>query len=56
MKKLIIGSGHGWLTGGKRSIFHKIFFKKKSIARFRENEFNEAVANKLSVLYPVTSI
>jgi N-acetylmuramoyl-L-alanine amidase len=44
--KLIIGSGHGWETSGKRSIFHKIGNK----AKLRENNFNEAVANKLSII------
>ena len=51
MRKIIIGSGHGFETPGKRSIFHKILFKGKYVARFRENEFNEAICNKFSVLY-----
>lgn len=47
MKKIIIGSGHGEDTSGKRSIFHF----KKGIVRLKENNFNEAIANKFSVLY-----
>lgn len=52
MRKLIIDAGHGWLTKGKSSIFHKILngiFKGQPI--LRENNVNEAIANKLSVLY-----
>lgn len=45
MKKLIIDAGHGWETAGKRSIFHK---NKYGQARIKENNANEAVANKLS--------
>lgn len=44
--KLIIGSGHGEETPGKRSIFHK----KNGKAKLKENNFNEAVANKLSII------
>lgn len=51
MRKIIIGSGHGWDTAGKRSIFHKMLFKGKEVARLKENNFNEAIANKFSVLY-----
>jgi len=51
MRKIIISAGHGFETPGKRSIFHKILFKGKNVARFRENNFNEAIANKFSVLY-----
>ncbi len=47
MKKIIIDSGHGFETAGKRSKFH--YFKGN--VRLKENNFNEAVANKLSVLY-----
>ena len=36
-----IDSGHGWLTGGKRSIDGSL----------RENEFNTAVEDKLSLLF-----
>jgi len=37
---LVIDSGHGWLTGGKRSIDGSL----------RENEFNTAVEDKLAML------
>ena len=52
MIKLIIDAGHGWFTKGKESLFHRItfgIFKGKPI--IRENNVNEAVANKISVLY-----
>jgi N-acetylmuramoyl-L-alanine amidase len=50
--KLIIDAGHGWFTKGKESMFHRItkgMFKGQPI--IRENNVNEAVCNKLSVLY-----
>lgn len=37
----VIDSGHGWLTGGKRSIDGSL----------RENEFNTAVEDKLAMLF-----
>ena len=41
-----IDSGHGWLTGGKRSIDGSL----------RENEFNTAVEDKLAMLFHFCSI
>jgi len=52
MIKLILDAGHGWFTKGKESIFHKItsgLFRGK--ARLKENNYNEAICNKVSVLY-----
>lgn len=43
----IIDSGHGYNTPGKRSEFHY----KDGIVLLKENSFNEAIANKLSMKF-----
>lgn len=43
---IVIDSGHGWLTGGKRSIDGSL----------RENEFNTAVEDKLALLFHLCNI
>ena len=50
--KLILDAGHGWFTKGKDSLFFKILngiFKSKPI--LKENNVNEAICNKMSVLH-----
>jgi len=42
----VIDSGHGWLTGGKRSLDGSL----------RENEFNTAVEDKLAMLFHFCNI
>lgn len=49
--RLIIDAGHGWFTKGKSSLFHKITFGAfKGQPILKENNINEAICNKLSVL------
>lgn len=43
---IVLDSGHGWLTGGKRSIDGSL----------RENEFNTAVEDKLAALFHFCNI
>lgn len=47
----IYDTGHGYNTPGKRSVFHTAILKGKNIPLLKENCVNEAVANKLSMLY-----
>jgi len=52
LAKLIIDAGHGWFTKGKESLFHRMLngiFKMKPI--LKENNVNEAICNKISVLH-----
>ncbi len=49
--KIIADAGHGWFTSGKSSKFHKILsglFQGNDL--LKENGFNEAICNKMSVL------
>lgn len=46
----IYDSGHGYDTPGKRSLFH---YNDDGKVLLKENNFNEAVANKLSIIHDI---
>lgn len=48
MRIPIIDTGHGFDTPGKRSLFH---FNESGQPLLKENSFNEAIGNKLSMIF-----